>query len=274
MSLSIWYFGEIPSPATHGGILVAPGHVVGEIRGLPLPDSQLRAPDVSDAQPPTADGTGPRRVRALVALRVLEVLREQDRPGDVMEAEDTAVTMPRRLGLSDVVERQIRTYRADMKRGVRLTDAEIRDLFRLVIRRPDSDEVFLRVGRSLGGGDLEGNWRRFVPQRAAYALARSRVRRGLKKLFGRRLGGFGRGPFSVEGRSLIFIDADPGGEACHFLSGYCEAVLEQASGRPGKVVHTLCQARGDDVCRWEGSLVDAGGADGTAAPDDATDPAV
>lgn len=225
---------------------------------------------MSDAQPPSADGTGPRRVRALVALRVLEVLREQDRPGDVMEAEDPAVTMPRRLGLSDVVERQIRTYRADMKRGVRLTDAEIRDLFRLVIRRPDSDEVFLRVGRSLGGGDLEGSWRRFVPQRAAYALARGRVRRGLKKLFGRRLGGFGRGPFSVEGRSLIFIDADPGGDACHFLSGYCEAVLEQASGRPGRVAHTLCQARGDDVCRWEGSLVDVGGADGTGAPDDAT----
>ncbi len=221
---------------------------------------------MNDSIPLPPDGSGRRRVRAIVALRLLEALRDQDHPGEVMEEEDPTVTMPRRLGLSDVVERQIRTYRSDLKRGIRLTDAEVRDLFRLVIRRPDAEAVFLRVGRVLAGPKRPGGWRRIVPRGVAYALARRRLQRGLKRLFGRRLGGLGRGPFSVEGRSLPFFEADPGGAACDFMSGYCAVVLENAAGRSAHVDHTLCQARGDDVCRWEGHVLDV-----AAHPDSAPD---
>lgn len=183
-------------------------------------------------------------------------MRAQDRPGEILEDEDPTVTMPRRLGLSEVVERQIRTYRSDVRRGLRLTDDEIRDLFRLVIRRPDAEEIFLRVGQVLAGKEGRGGWTRLAPRRLALTVARSRVRRRLKTLFGRRVGGFARGRFAVEGRSLLFIQADPGGDACFFVSGLCQAILERATGRPAKVSHTLCQSRNDPLCRWEGSLVD------------------
>ena len=62
-----------------------------------------------------------RRVQAIVALRLLEVMRDQDLPVEVLEEEDPAVTMPRRLGLSEVVERQIRSYREDVRRRFRLS---------------------------------------------------------------------------------------------------------------------------------------------------------
>lgn len=191
-----------------------------------------------------------------MALRLLEVVRDQDLPVEILEDENPSVTMPRRLGLSEVVERQIRTYRSDVRRGVRLTDGEIQDLFRLVIRRPDSEEIFLRVGRTLGGRHGRGGWTRIAPRRVALAVGRSRVRRLLKKLFGRRVGGFARGRFAVEGRSLLFIEADPGGDACAFVSGLCEAVLEGTTGRPARVTHTLCQSRNDALCRWEGVIED------------------
>jgi hypothetical protein len=191
-----------------------------------------------------------------VALRLLEVIRDQDVPPEVLEDEDPTVTMPRRFGLSEVVERRIRTYRSDRRRGVRLSDAEVLDLFRLVIRRPDSEEIFHKLGRLLAGAEDPGGWRRLMPKPLAYAVARARAGRKLKALFGRRIGGFARGPFSIEGRSLFFIEADPGGDACAFLSGFCESVLEQASGREGRMVHSQCQARGDSLCRWEGTLLD------------------
>jgi hypothetical protein len=197
-----------------------------------------------------------RRVQALVALRLLEVLRGQDIPPELLEDENPSVTLPRRLGLSEVVERQIRTYRADVRRRARLTDAEIRDLFRLVIRRPDAEEIFFKAGRSLGGDAEPRGWRRLMPRRVALALARNRVRRRLRALFGRRVGGFGRGGFSVEGRALFFIEADPGGDACALVSGLCAAMLEQVTGRTARVRHVLCQARGDALCRWEGELLD------------------
>jgi hypothetical protein len=194
----------------------------------------------------------------VVAVRLLEMIRDQDHPGEVMEEENPSLTMPRRLGLSGAVERRIQAYEADRKRGVRLTDSEVLDLFRLVVRRPDAREIFDRTGAKLARRDRGGGWRGRAPQRLVYALARRRVAKDLKRLFGRRLGGFGSGPFSVEGRSLPFIEADPGGEACHFLDGFCRTALAQASRRPARVEHTLCQARGDATCRWEGLLEEGG----------------
>ena len=58
----------------------------------------------------------------------------------------------------------------------------------------------------------------------------------------------------MEGRTLLFIEADPGGDACHLLSGFAEEVLSRTLGAPATVEHVLCEGRGDALCRWEGSL--------------------
>ena len=193
----------------------------------------------------------------MVALRLLEVLRDRDLPLEILEDEDPTQTMPRRFGLSDVVERQIRTFRDDVRKRVKLSDSEVSDLFRFVIRRPDGAAVFHQVGRLLAGGERMGRWVRLLPRGLQYRLARRMARKRLRKLFGRAVGGFGSGPFVIEGRALMFVDSDPGGDACHLLSGFCEEVLEHAFGGTAEVRHTLCQARGDDLCRWEGDLVES-----------------
>lgn len=203
---------------------------------------------------PTSEQAEPRRVQAVVALRLLEVLRDQDLPGEFLEDEDPSQTMPRRFGLSDVVERQIRTYREDVKKGVRLTDGEVGDLFRFVIRRPDGEVVFQQVGRLLAAAGRRKRWTRLLPLRARFAVARVRTKRTLRRLFGRQMGGFGRGPFSIEGRSMFFVENDPGGDACHVVSGFCQEILEYTAGGKATVTHTLCQARGDALCRWESTL--------------------
>ena len=221
---------------------------------------------MTDSKPaePTAD---PRRVHAVVALRLLEVMRDMDLPMELLEDEDPTQTIPRRFGLSDVVERQIRSYREDARKKVRLPDEEITGLFRFVIRRPDGSAVFYRVGRLLAERQGRPRLVRLLPQALQFALARSRARKTLKRLFGRPLGGFGRGPFVIEGRSLIFVETDPGGDACHLLSGFGEEILEQTLGGTARVVHSLCQGRGDDLCRWEGSLVEPRATVSGKAPD-------
>ena len=186
----------------------------------------------------------------VVALTLLETIRTQDRPSEVLEEEDTSRTMPRRLGLSEVVEAQIRRYREEVRRRRRVSDAEIRDLVRLVIRRPDSDEVFFRAGRSLAGDVTPARLTRLLPSGLAYALARRRVTRVLRALFGRRIGGFAAGPFTLEARAHLFIQSDPGGDACHIVSGFCETLVRRYAGKDAAVAHVRCQARGDDLCRW------------------------
>jgi hypothetical protein len=190
-----------------------------------------------------------------VALRLLEVMRDMDLPVEILESEDPTQTIPRRFGLSDVVERQIRAYREDVRKRVRLSDEEIKGLFRFVIRRPDGAEVFWQVGRLVAQDDRSRRWMRLLPLGVQYRAARSVARRRLKRLFGRPMGGFGRSGFVIEGRTLLFIDSDPGGDACHLLSGFAEDVLEQTFGGTARVTHTVCQAFGHDMCRWEGEMV-------------------
>ncbi len=187
-----------------------------------------------------------------MALTLLEVIQTNDRPSETLQDEDPAVTMPRRLGLNDVVERQVRNYREETARRRRISDREFRDLVRLVIRRPDSEEVFRETGARLAGdknGRRPGSRGRMVPKRLALALARRRVRRRLRALFWRRIGGFARGGFTMEGRTLMFIQMDPGGDACALVSGLCSAMLG-GTAIDGPVVHTACEARGDAFCRW------------------------
>ena len=99
-----------------------------------------------------AGGKAARRISAVVALTLLEVIRQQDLPTEVLESEDPSHTMPRRLGLSDVIDMQIRRYREEARKKQRISDEEFRDLVRLVIRRPDSEEVFFHSGSIRSGG--------------------------------------------------------------------------------------------------------------------------
>jgi hypothetical protein len=199
--------------------------------------------------------SGRRRVAAVFGLTLLEVLQQQDRPSEVLEDENVSETMPRRLGLSEVVDRQVRTYREAVRKRRRMGDDEMQALVQLVIRRPDSEDIFRRTGRLLAGalpgkGPEMSRRRRLVPSGFAYALARREVRKGLRGLFGRKIGGFAPGPFALEGRSLLFIQTDPGGDACAFLSGFCQTVLERRVDAGCRVVHAQCQSRGDEICRW------------------------
>lgn len=192
----------------------------------------------------------------MVGLTLLEVIRAQDAPTEILQDEDPTVTLPRRLGLSDVVDRQIRHYQESVRRRQRMSDTEAMDLMRLVLRRPDSEEVFLRAGRRLAATRRAGpGWiGRALPPSFAYRRARRYTRRRLRRLFGRPLGTFGHGPFVLEGRSLIFYRSDPGGDACHFVTGLCAAVLEAEVASHAALIHDRCQSRGDDVCRWTATV--------------------
>ncbi len=204
---------------------------------------------MADPQTLYATAAGRSRVSAVVALTLLEVIQMRDRPSEFFEEEDTSITMPRRLGLSDVVERQVRNYQEEVKRGRKISDGEFSNLVGLVIKRPDSEEVLFECGKRLASSP-SGRRSRFMPRRMAVAFARRHVRRRLKALFGRRIGGFAGGGFTMEGRALLFMQADPGGDACLLVSGLCSAVLGATIQGAPAVQHLACEARGDAFCRW------------------------
>ncbi len=199
-------------------------------------------------------GAGPRtkgRIAAVVGLSLLEVIRARDLPTEILASEDPSQTMPRRLGLSGVVDLQIRMYREQVRHRQKMTDEQARDLFHLVMRRPDSEEVFFQAGELLAGKARPLRaFERFYPQTARYLLARRQVQKVLRGLFGRSIGGFARGPFTLEAQSHFFIQMDPGGDACYMLTGLAGTILGRYLRRPVELVHSACQARKRELCRW------------------------
>lgn len=184
------------------------------------------------------------------------MIRAQDAPAEILQDEDPTVTLPRRLGLSEVVDRQILHYQESAKRRRRITDTEAMDLMRLVLRRPDSEEIFLRAGRRLSGTrrSAPGWIGRTFPPSLGYRRARRQARGRLRGLFGQPVGSFAPGPFALEGRSLIFYRSDPGGDACQFVTGLCAAILEAEVAIRAPLIHDRCEARGDGTCRWTATV--------------------
>ena len=210
-------------------------------------------------------GSGKGMIAALVGLSLLEVIRTRDLPTEILGSENPSQTMPRRLGLSEAVELQIRRFRAEVKRRGRISDDEAKALFSLVLRRPDAGEVFFQAGGLLGGRDAPvGGLLRWYPRRVLFALARRNFRRRVRALFGRPVGGFAHGPFTLEASGHFLLEIDPGGRACALLSGLGESVLARYLGRRVPLTHTHCLARRHELCRWTAS--EGEGRTGTVNP--------
>lgn len=186
-----------------------------------------------------------------MALAVLEALRSQDLPPEILDDENVSVTLPRRLGLSDVIEAQIRRYRDEARRGRRIPEQEMQDLLRLVIRRPDSEDVFLAVGRALHRPVSRGPLRRAIPGPLTLRLARRRVEKRLRTLFGGSLVRKAGKGFAIEAEDEFLIASDPGGDACQLVTGLAGATLGSYTGDGSPVVHVSCIGTGGAACRWE-----------------------
>lgn len=201
--------------------------------------------------PSTLSATRFRRSpQARVALALLEALRDLDRPGEILDDENVTETLPRRLGLSGVVDAQIRRYQQEARHGKRVPESEVRDLIRLVTRRPDAERLFRQVGRSLTAANGAPAWRAALPKQVAVPLARRRIRRRLRALFGGKVVSVARGPFRIEAASNVLLEVDPQGSACALVTGLAQAVMETYAGVNGPVLHVSCVARGDGRCAW------------------------
>lgn len=105
------------------------------------------------------------KVHAQVAVALFESLRALDLPEEILKEEDITLTMPRRLGLSQVVDAEMRRLQQLSKRGGRIEPGTWEGLLSLVARRPDAAVVGRRAGLELAG--MASGW---VP-RAPLSLA-------------------------------------------------------------------------------------------------------
>jgi predicted hydrocarbon binding protein len=191
--------------------------------------------------------------RADLPLAILESVRQHDRPAEVLEDEDLPTSLPRRLGLTGVVDSQIHRYRSAR---APVSAGEVADLLRLVLRRPDSEPILREAGYAIAREQARNPLSRIarLGRIAPPGLAARIASRLLSRLL-RRIGGgvpvtVTRNPLQVEMDGPVTSRVDRLAVACVLYSAAIEEAVRHATRTTPHVHHTHCQARGEDRCRW------------------------
>lgn len=215
-------------------------------------------------------------VDSVVGVVLLEALRSTDTPPEILEAEDFSQSLPRRLGLSGVIERQIERYARLEEEGEGLDPSAAEDLFRLISRREDSGAVFRRAGRELARRSLRsrGLGSRAVSRIGPTVLTRWMALRAAAGLAQRVSPGASvrteRSPPSLVVEGCLPARACQGPDGCQLLARGLETFLSAYADSDAPAVHPLCESTGDPACVFrldsgeEGADVGGGGVPGDA----------
>ncbi len=193
----------------------------------------------------------------VLPLILLETMRDRDRPEEVFEEEDISLSLPRRLGLSEVIRVQINRLEGEVRQRRQQIASQVEDLFRLVIRRPDADEIFLDAGVRVANhywAERSGGYKRSIavlPRPLSLIAAQWAGRRMFRELVGPTRVRISRRPLNLRIERSLSARADPGGAACAIYSGAFGQLLELYTGRRYRVLHPVCATkRAGQACEW------------------------
>ena len=195
------------------------------------------------------------RVDARLPLALLQALQQQDEPVELMPNENPSAFFPNRLGLSGVIEEQVREFRrlARSRRPVAVDQVEA--LIELISRRRDSAAIFVAAGRELAGLHFEGlagKFRRFV-RRLPGPIKRRAAVRTLRTANGALVASgltVERAPLEIRATDALTARVSGAGVACQLYASLASSLLERSGAGPFIVTHPECQGRGDPHCVW------------------------
>ena len=196
-------------------------------------------------------------INALVPLSLLEAVRSIDIPegGGEDDVEYVQEHRNKRLGLSDTVIAQIRRYKDAMKRNQSIAIHEATGIARLIGRRPDAEEIFVRAGTLVANRMYEmispttRQTIRFLPG----FLARPLTFRQLRKLGGKYFGAEVRrvGSSIVVGvKESVTAGSAPKGAGCRYYESAIREMLRLLVNGGGMIDHVHCRDRGEELCEW------------------------
>jgi hypothetical protein len=207
-------------------------------------------PQQGPSTEPRFDGS----VAAAYPIALLESVRSHDRPGEILEDEDLTVSLPRRLGLTGVVETQIMRYETAQRGGRPVRLDEFIGLIRLVMRRPDREPILRETGQRIARWQFRRTpelWRSVLhrgPARLATRSARRAAIRALRAIHASERIEADK-PYTIRLHDAITARLQEG-PACTMIVGLLEEQLLLYTGRPARVAQSSCAAYGDAVCEW------------------------
>lgn len=201
---------------------------------------------------------GTDKVSPAIAVALLSALRASDTPSEVIEDESFRISLPRRLGLNEVVDKQMRRYTEISERRGTISADEFASLLGLLDRRPDAGAVFAAAGRSLGEARFAppGAMDRTRARLSPAGMKRRKLLQGMTEVARALQPGSSittiseAGVDGIEVRDPPLATATAEGAGCALLTGALEICVSRLGGPLYGIDHPRCVARGDDHCRW------------------------
>lgn len=198
-----------------------------------------------------------RQVDSRLPLVLLRAIKNQDTPPELLPEENPGAMFPHRLGLSGVIDYQIRQFRRLARRRRRVETSHLQDLLELIARRADAAEIFVAAGRELAGYHFSGPIG--LLRRAARRLPKALRRRAAVRALRRANGNFivassiqvDASPLSVRAVDSLTASVGEDGAACQFYGALAAGLVELSGAGAVEAIHSECQSRGDDACVWE-----------------------
>jgi hypothetical protein len=197
-----------------------------------------------------------RAVDARLPLALLQAVQRQDTPPELMPDEHPHSFFPHRLGLSSVVEVQIRQFRHLARRRRRVAETEVVALLELIARRSDAGAVFTAAGRELAGFYFSGTkgLLRRIARRLPLPLRRRAALRTLRTANATYLIAADQAvaarPLEIRATDALTAQVGEYSAACKLYSSLAANLLELSGLGKTTVGHPECQRRGDDACVW------------------------
>ncbi len=192
---------------------------------------------------------------AYLPLTLLLAVRAHDRPGEILESEDLTASLPRRLGLSGVIEREIQNYERAARRGRNVDAGDVANLVRLVLRRPDAEAILRDTGERVAQEYVRRVPRlwlrlaRALPARASLALGRRAATRLLRRIVGDGVVNASARPAQIRVTSEL-AHSDVTGTACVLYAAAAQEVVKQYAGERPRLQQQLCASQGSPFCEW------------------------
>ncbi len=193
---------------------------------------------------------------AYLPLSLLLAVSDQDRPGEILEGEDLTASLPRRLGLSGVIEREIRNYEQAARRNRDVAASDVANLIRLVLRRPDAEAILRDTGVRVAEEYVRRRrplWRRLAHSLpgdgASLALARRAARRLLRRIVVDGDVEVTRKPPLFRIRSEL-ARTDTTATACVLYAAALEEILRSYVGERPQLEQRRCASQGAPFCEW------------------------
>jgi predicted hydrocarbon binding protein len=212
------------------------------------------------------------RIPALVALALLESLRDVDMPSDpsALGESDLPLNLQRRLGLSSVVVDQIHRY--EQRRGGDVPAVEVASLFELIGRRSDASRIFVEAGQRIARADLKNRRAasrlglRLMPQPFRERGALRRARRIARRMSPGADIRLHHKPHTLIVKRGLPASAAKDGTGCAVLAGAIQYVFTEFRAGDFNVVHDHCEAHHSDRCEWQLSAFETAEAVGQPEP--------